>query len=809
MESKKYLEGQSMQRPPLFESDGFIYWKNRFETYVKSKDLDLWHVITDGDFPPIQNNPETKKDEVDTLLITHQGNNQVKANKIDLLVQQYEQFTIPKEESIDNAFAKFNTIITSLKALDEGFSSKNCVRKFLRALHPKWRAKVTAIEESKNLTTLPLDELIGNLKVYEEVIKKDFETVKGKKEQSRSLALKVKKEVSDDDSSSSDSEDEEYAMAVKEFKKFFKRRGRFVRQPRGDRKTFQRSRNDGYGKSERKCFRCGDPNHLIGECSKPSKNNDQRAFIGGAWSDNGEDEVEKTKDETCLVAQAPDEICLGINLEPDEWIKDSGCSKHMTGNRKLFSSYKAYNGGNVIFGSNLRGKIIGKGQICDNKCKVIFTEHDSEIIKDEKVIGTKWVYRNKLDENGVVTRNKARLVAQGYNQQEGIDYDETYAPVARLESIRILLAYACALDFKLYQMDVKSAFLNGFINEEVYVAQPPGFIDFAKPNYVYRLKKALYGLKQAPKAWYDRLKAFLIKHDYSMGMVDNTLFTKKKDSNLIIIQIYVDDIIFGSTCQEMCDGFAKIMHDEFEMSMMGELNFFLGLQIKQLDDGIFFNQSKYIKEMLKKFRLEDSKPIKTPMSTETKLTRDEDGESVDNTKYRGMIGTTHLGLWYPKGSGIKTIAYADSDHAGDYVDRKSTSGVCTFMGCCLTSWFFKKQTALAISITEAEYVSAGKACQQALWMKQTLIDYGIRLDDIPIMCDNKGAIDLSKNPIQHSRTKHIEIRHHFLRDNVQKGNISIEKVSSEDNIADILTKLLKREPFNYLCLGLGMMEQIN
>ncbi|GJS71843.1 copia protein [Tanacetum coccineum] len=245
-------------------------------------------------------------------------------------------------------------------------------------------------------------------------------------------------------------------------------------------------------------------------------------------------------------------------------------------------------------------------------------------------------------------------------------------------------------------MDVKSAFLNGFINEEVYVAQPPGFIDFAKPNHVYRLKKALYGLKQAPKAWYDRLKAFLIKHDYNMGMVDNTLFTKKKDPNLIIVQIYVDDIIFGSTCQEMCDDFAKIMHDEFEMSMMGELNFFLGLQIKQLEDGIFFNQSKYIKEMLKKFRLEDSKPMKTPISTETKLTK-----------------------------------------------------------------------------------------------------------------DVEGAIDLSKNPVQHSRIKLIEIRHHFHRDNVQKGKFSIEKVSSKDNIADILTKPLKCEPFNYLRLGLGMMEQID
>ncbi|GJR19248.1 hypothetical protein Tco_0967775 [Tanacetum coccineum] len=211
--------------------------------------------------------------------------------------------------------------------------------------------------------------------------------------------------------------------------------------------------------------------------------------------------------------------------------------------------------------------------------------------------------------------------------------------------------------------------------------------------------------------------------------------------------------------------------------------------------------------MLKKFRLKDSKPMKTPMSTETKLKKDEEGKSVDSTKYSGMIGTMHLELWYPKGSDIETVVYADSDHAGDYVDRKSTSGFCTFMRCCLTSWFSKKQTALAISTTEAEYVSAEKACQQALWMKQALVDYGIRLDVIPIMCDNKGAIDLSKNPVQHSRTEYIEIRHHFLRDNVQKGNITIKKVPSEDNIADILTKPLKRESFNYLRLGLGRMEQ--
>ncbi|GJU84430.1 retrovirus-related pol polyprotein from transposon TNT 1-94 [Tanacetum coccineum] len=684
---------------------------NRFETYVKSKDLDLWHVITNRDFQPIEQNLKTKLDEVipfekqsdelkrrlaknneakmviykalprkeyerificnttkeiwKTLLIT-QGNSQVKDNKIDLLVQQYEQFVISKDESIDSAFSRFNIIITSLKALDEGYSSKNYVRKFLRGLHPKWRAKVTAIEESKDLTSLSIDELIENLKVQEMIIKKDSEIVKAKGER-RSLALKAKKESSDEECSTSRSEDEEYAMAVRDFKKFFKRRERFIRKQRNDKKIVQRSRDDKNDKGKRKCFRCGDPNRLIRECPKPLRDKNQKAFVRGSRSDSGEEDDEKIKDEACLVAQAPNEIFLGVDLELDEWINDSGCSKHMTGNRKLFSTYKAYNGGNVIFGSNLRGNIIGKGKgirkkglyvmklgnkpkdkiylatIDENStlwhrrldaCKigkqahashkaknmvsttrclellpmdlfglsvirsyrgnrytlVIVDDYSSKIkeslnvtldetpppsktspfvdddldeeeaievtekknlendIEDETleideivnikesmnhplenvignlnertlswivamqeelnqfianevwelvpqprnmtIIGTKWVFRNKLDKNGIVSQNKVRLVAQGYNQQEGIDYDETYAPVARLELIRILLAYACALDFKLFQMDVKGAFLNGFINEEVYVAQPPGFINFKKPDHVYKLKKA-------------------------------------------------------------------------------------------------------------------------------------------------------------------------------------------------------------------------------------------------------------------------------------------------------------------------------
>ncbi|GJU23006.1 zf-CCHC domain-containing protein [Tanacetum coccineum] len=281
MDSDKYLEGQSMQRPPLFESDSFIYWKNRFKTYVKSKDLDLWHVITNGDhFQPIQQNPETKLDEV--IPFEKQSDDLTKKlaknNKAKMVIYN----ALPRKE--------YERIFI-LKALDEGYSSKNYVRKFLRALHPKWRAKVMVIEESKDLTSLSLDELIRNLKVHKMIIKKDSEIVKAKGER-KYLSLKAKKESSDEECSTSRSKDEEYAIAVRDFKKFFKRRGRLVRQPRNDKKTFQRSRDDKNGKGDRKCFICGDPNHLIKECPKPPKDKNQRAFVRGSWSDSGEEDDE-------------------------------------------------------------------------------------------------------------------------------------------------------------------------------------------------------------------------------------------------------------------------------------------------------------------------------------------------------------------------------------------------------------------------------------------------------------------------------------------------------------------------------------
>ncbi|PNY15185.1 putative LRR receptor-like protein kinase, partial [Trifolium pratense] len=248
------------------------------------------------------------------------------------------------------------------------------------------------------------------------------------------------------------------------------------------------------------------------------------------------------------------------------------------------------------------------------------------------------IYKNKSDEKGVVTRNKARLVAQGYTQVEGLDFDETFAPVARLESIRLLHGVACILKFKLYQMDVKSAFLDGYLHEEVYVEQPKGFIDPNHPDQVYKLKKALYGLKQATRAWYERLTDFLVSQRYRKGGNDKTLFVKEKRGNLMIAQIYVvDDIVFGGMVDPMVQHFVNQMQSEFEMSLVGELTYFLGLQVKQMEDTIFVSQSKYAKNIIKKFGMENAAHKRTTAATHLKLTKDEKGVDGDQSLYRSMI----------------------------------------------------------------------------------------------------------------------------------------------------------------------------
>ncbi|KAD4178523.1 hypothetical protein E3N88_27114 [Mikania micrantha] len=417
-------------------------------------------------------------------------------------------------------------------------------------------------------------------------------------------------------------------------------------------------------------------------------------------------------------------------------------------------------------------------------------------------IGTKWVFRNKKDDKGVVIKNKARLVVQGYTQEEGIDYDEVFAPVARIEAIRIFLAFAAAKNFKVFQMDVKSAFLYGRIDEEVYVCQPPGFEDPKFPDHVCKLDKALYGLHQAPRKWYETLSSFMLANNFKRGTIDKTFFFKKSNQHIMLVQIYVDDIIFGSTNESLCKDFESLMKSKFEMSSMGELTFFLGLQVKQTPTGIFINQSKYVKNILERFKFTYRKALG--------LSPDLEEEDVDQHQYRAMIGSlmyltasrpdimfatclcarfqanpkvSHmlavkrifrylkgapgLVLWYPRNEDFQFMAYTDSDYGGCNISKKSTSGGCQFLGSRIVSWQCKKLSCVSTSTAEAEYIVASSCCAQI---------------------DNSSAISITNNPVKHSKTKHIDIRYHFIRDYAEKKLIHLVKVDTEHNLADLFTK---------------------
>ncbi|GKA99146.1 retrovirus-related pol polyprotein from transposon TNT 1-94 [Tanacetum coccineum] len=427
---------------------------------------------------------------------------------------------------------------------------------------------------------------------------------------------------------------------------------------------------------------------------------------------------------------------------------------------------------------------------------------------------------------------------------EGIDFEESFALVAHLEAVWIFVAYAAHKSFPIYQMDVKTAFLNGPLKEEVYVAQPDGFVDPDHPEKVYRLRKALYGLKQAPRAWYDELSNFLMSKGFTKGTIDPTLFTIKYGEDILLVQIYVDDIIFGSTNPKFSKRFEKLMHSRFEMSLMGEMKFFLGLQIHQSPRGIFINQAKYTLEILKKHGMEKGQSIGTPMATKPKLDADLSGEPVDQTDYRSKIGslmyltssrpdivqavcycaryqarptekhlkevkrifrylrgTINMGLWYPKDSGFELTAFSDADHAGCIDTRKSTSGGIQFLGDKLVSWMSKKQDCTAMSSAEAEYVALSASCAQVMWMRTQLKDYGFNYNKIPLYCDSQSTIAISCNPMQHSCTKNIHTRYHFIKEHVKNGIIKIYFVRTESNLADIFIKALPKDRFTKMNSG--------
>jgi transposase InsO family protein len=477
--------------------------------------------------------------------------------------------------------------------------------------------------------------------------------------------------------------------------------------------------------------------------------------------------------------------------------------------------------------------------------------------KDRKLVSCKWVFKVKHNADGSVERYKARLVARGFTQTEGVDYHETYAPVVKMTSIRVLLSIVAIHDLELHQMDVKTAFLNGVLEEEIYMQQPEGFVEPGKEHLVCKLKRTLYGLKQSPRVWYQTIDKFFANMGLKRVEGDYGLYVIWSEEVKCIIALYVDDLLLACNSVAYMDKVKQALHSEYDMKDLGEAKFVLGIEIERDRSRreIYLNQQHYIENVLERYRMSDCKPVSTPMESNFKLTKssaevnEREKQEMETVPYQSAVGSLMYAMtctrpdiafavstvsrfcsnynsshWaavkrimrYLKGTAgyrlklgggteVLLSGYCDADWAGDLDERKSTTGYAFYIGDGVVSWNSKRQQTVALSTAEAEYMAATQATKESLWLKQLLGELGlVQSQPVLIRSDNQGCIALTKNPAYHSRTKHIDIRHHFIRDSVEVGDIELRYVATDDMAADVLTKALARDKHEKHTAALGL-----
>ena len=474
-----------------------------------------------------------------------------------------------------------------------------------------------------------------------------------------------------------------------------------------------------------------------------------------------------------------------------------------------------------------------------------------ELPRGHKTVGCKWVFTIKHKADGSIERYKARLVAKGYTQTYGVDYEETFAPVAKMNTVRILLSLAANLNWPLHQFDVKNAFLHGDLAEEVYMNIPPRFEDIKTKGKVCRLKKSLYGLKQSPRAWFERFTQAMLKYGFKQSQGDHTLFIKHSTQGKVTaLVVYVDDIVLTGDDMGDIHELKTYMAKEFEIKDLGNLKFFLGIEVARSNQGIFISQRKYVLDLLQETGMLGSKACDTPIEANQKLGDDPDGAVVDKGRYQRLVGKliylshtrpdiafavsvvsqfmhaprqSHYdavlrilrylksapgkGLFFGIHNHIQVEGYTDADWAGSATDRRSTSGYCTFVGGNLVTWRSKKQSVVSRSSAEAEFRAMSQGICELLWIKILLRDLNIMsLDSMRLYCDNKAAISIAHNPVQHDRTKHVEIDRHFIKEKLSSGVICTPFVKSSEQLADVFTKGLGSRPHHYILSKLDMRD---
>ena len=467
----------------------------------------------------------------------------------------------------------------------------------------------------------------------------------------------------------------------------------------------------------------------------------------------------------------------------------------------------------------------------------------------KKTVGCRWIYKIKHRSDGTIERHKARLVARGFTQTYGEDYKETFAPVAKMNTFRVLVSLAVNENWRLYQMDVKNAFLHGELEEEVYMRLPPGHPKESDPRLACKLNKALYGLKQSPRAWYAKLSSVLTMNGLQRSDADSSLFVKKGISCITVVLVYVDDIVITGNDHEEISKLKAFLHRKFAIKDLGILKYFLGIEAAYSTKGIFLNQRKYVLDLLQDSGKLGAKPAETP--TETGGKPDDEGEPFPNVvQYQRLVGrliyltitrpdisyavslvsrfmhapkVQHMdavnrilrylkgsagrGIWMRKNGHTSISAYTDADWAGCPIDRRSTTGYCIFVGGNLVTWKSKKQNVVAKSSAEAEYRAMSTTTSEIIWLRALLKDLSFpTTESSRLFCDNQAAIHIASNPVFHERTKHIEVNCHFVREKMVAGIICTPFVSSNLQLADIFTKGLTTSRFQEILFKLGSID---
>jgi hypothetical protein len=487
------------------------------------------------------------------------------------------------------------------------------------------------------------------------------------------------------------------------------------------------------------------------------------------------------------------------------------------------------------------------------ECQSIMKNEVWEIVPktgNKDVVSSRWLFKLKHVVDGSIENYKARFFARGFSQKEGIDYEETFTPVAIYTSIGTIISLAAKMKWKLHQMDVKTTFLNSVIEEEVYIEQLQGFEVEDRRSHVCRLKKSLYGMKQAPRAWYGRIDSFLTSLGFTKSKEDSNLYLKIMDNEPVILLLYVDDL-FLTREENIIDECKKRLAPEFEMKYLGIMHYFLGIEVWQSPERIFLNQGKYTVEILKIFNMLECKSMNTPMEAKLKLLVDTSSELIDATLYRQIIGSlmylmntrpeicfavntlsqflveprhVHLvdakhvmrylkgtidyGLNYNGDHNFTLSGYTDADWAGSVSDRKSTLGCCFCLGSAMILWQSRKKYSIALRKVEAQYISTCSASCEAIWIQNLLTDlFDLEMRETVILCDNQSCINMTENPVFHDRSKHIEICYHYICDMVQRGALKLEYISTDEQVADMLTKPLSHVKFEYFRYKLGIVRK--